>query len=97
MAFSIYQFSVKPFSTRSKNKTENVNEITVFTVSIMMALYTDFVSKLEARVFYGWFNIALVLLNIAYNWGLVMVQVLKRMLRPLRIRIIHRQLRRERH
>ena len=76
MAFSIYQFSVKPFSTRSKNKTENVNEITVFTVSIMMALYTDFNSKLEDRVFYGWFNIALVLLNIVYNWGLVMVQVL---------------------
>lgn len=78
----------EPMVDRQANSMELINEAFVLMLTYHLYQFTDYNSDLEIRSYVGYSLMALLILNVALNLGLVTVQVASIALRKLKLFIL---------
>jgi hypothetical protein len=72
LAMIIYQGQFDPLITRLKNRIEKCNEFLVMMCSLHLMLYTEWVADAQVRYYYGWSNVAVIIVCCTINMLIVL-------------------------
>jgi len=73
LIFNLYVAAFKPFDTRKKNRSEVLNEVTIYYASMSLYFFSDYSPDLDMQYFAGWMIIGAVLVNMIITWGLFLI------------------------
>ena len=73
----IYQGWVSPFSTKSRNLNEFVNEVLILINAYFLIVYSDFVVDPQVRYDMGWVNVIFLASLLAYNVGNMLIDTVR--------------------
>lgn len=72
--FALYLASIAPYVDTSENLIAVNNELAYYIVSLMYLCFTDFNESAEVKIFTGWFVIMVLILNLLWPNGYLMVK-----------------------
>ena len=82
---------VRPFNSKAGYLLELMNEYTILLLYCHCVTQTDFVGDIRGRMFMGWSLIVLISLNIAINFGYMLVRDLSQTFRKLKLHILKKK------
>eukprot|EP00347_Sterkiella_histriomuscorum_P018674 403344610 len=75
----IYVGIVKPFETVKFNRIEQFNEVCILAVSYHLLIFTDYVDDTDIQDDFGYSIIAITMVNIVVNMGIMIVETIKKL------------------
>ena len=85
---SFYMYAYQPFRSKSKNRMECFNELTIISASLMLSSYSSYVPNAELKDFNGRITIVMICFNMIVNWLAVFTALFAPVYRYLRLRYL---------